>query len=396
MRHLFVTQDYPPDTGGMARRHVELCRRYPEPIAVSTVDAPGAAAFDAGEAYPVYRQPFGFRRAKVIGSQLRWAAWLVRHDRAAGPHLVHCGNIRPVGHAVWLAQRRTGAPYLVYVNGMDLLVERRKAASALKRRSTAAIFGRAAGVVANSEWTAQLAAAVMRETGVRRAPPVAAIDLGTDPAQFHPSRDTGALRRRFGLGEAMLLLTVARLVRHKGHDVAIQAVAALRESHPDLRYLVVGTGPDEPRLRALAAELGVADAVVFAGPLSDADVAEAYATADVYVGLSREDGPISVEGFGISFVEAGASGTPSVAGDSGGVRSAVRHGETGFVIPPSDPTAAAATIATLLADGDLRARMGERARQLVETHYNWQRVANETAEFARAVAAPSAAHAPHP
>lgn len=380
-RHLLVTQDYAPDLGGMARRHVELCRRYPPGMEVSTVAAPGAAPFDAAEPYAVHRQPFAFAGAKVITNQLRWGQWLVRYARRA-PVVLHCGNVRPAGYAVWMAHRRTGAPYLVYVNGLDLLIERRKARSAIKRRTAAAILGAAAGVVANSRWTADVAAEVMREVGVRHPPPVAAIDLGTDPAQFTPARDTGTLRRRLGLGDAPVLLTVARLVPHKGHDVAIEALARLGGGS-DARYLVVGAGPDEARLRALAAARGLAGRVVLTGALPDAEVAEAYATADVYVGLSRLDGPTSVEGFGISFVEAAASGTPSVAGDSGGVRSAVRDGETGFVVPPLDPDAAAAALRRLLDDAALRAAMGARGRRLVETHYNWERVARETADFAR-------------
>jgi phosphatidylinositol alpha-1,6-mannosyltransferase len=396
VRHLLVTQDFGPDLGGMARRHVELCRHYPEPIAASTVAAPGADAFDAGERYPVLRQPFDFRRAKLLASQLRWARWLVRRLRAEPAQLVHCGNVRPAGYAVWLAHRRTGVPYLVYVNGMDLLLERRKASSALKRRVAAAVFGGAAGVVANSAWTAALARDVMREVGVRHAPAVAAIDLGTDPSQFNPARDSGALRRRLGVGDARLLLTVARLVPHKGQDVAVRALAELRRAHAGLRYLVVGAGPDEARLRALAASLGVDDVVLFAGALPDAEVAEAYATADVYVGLSREEGATSVEGFGISFIEAAASGTPAVGGDSGGVRAAVRHEETGLVVPAHDASAAAHAIARLLGDAGLRARMGARGRELVRTHYNWERVARETAEFARAVTGHAAAAPPTP
>ena len=111
-------------------------------------------------------------------------------------------------------------------------------------------------------------------------------------------------------------------------------------------------------------------------------MAEAYATADVYLGLSRVDGGVNVEGFGISFVEAAASGTPSVAGDSGGVRSAVRDGETGFVVDPADTAQAAAALGRLLDDAGLRRRMGEAGRRSVETHYNWARVARETRDFA--------------
>jgi phosphatidyl-myo-inositol dimannoside synthase len=185
------------------------------------------------------------------------------------------------------------------------------------------------------------------------------------------------LRRRFGIGDAPLMLTVARLVPHKGQDVAIQALASLS---PEVRYLIVGKGPDELRLRAVAASCGVTDRVIFAGALTDEEIAEAYATATVYVGLSRREGDVSVEGFGISFVEAGASGTPSVAGDSGGVRAAVRDGETGIIVAPTAYDAAAA-IGQMIEDDALRGAMGSAARAAVESYYNWDRVARDTMAF---------------
>lgn len=403
MNHLFVTQDYAPDLGGMARRHVELCRRFaPDAMAVSTVAAPGAAAFDAGEGYEIDRQPFPFRTANRLASQARWARWLVRRARRApgasggGVDLVHCGNVRPVGYAVWWAHRRTGVPYVLYVNGGDVLREQRKVAgSLLKRRTARRIFGDAAAIVANSAWTADVTAGVMRAAGVRRPPPIVAIDLGTDPAHFHPSRDTGELRARLGVApDAPLMLTVARLVPHKGQDVALRALARLAPDFPALRYLLVGEGHDGGRLRALAAELGVADRAIFAGALDDAAVAEAYATATVYVGPSRLDRGVNVEGFGISYVEAGASGTPSVAGDSGGVRAAVRDGETGLVVPPEDDAAVAGAIRALLADPARRAAMGAAARRAVEDHYNWARVAEETRAFTRGLVAGAPRPAP--
>ncbi|MEK6609583.1 MAG: glycosyltransferase family 4 protein [Gemmatimonadota bacterium] len=381
-RHLFVTQNYAPELGGIARLHVELCRRLAHAggVRVSTVYQGDALAFDRGEGYPIERMPFARAGAKRLVSQLRWARRLVAQPGA----VLHCGNIRPAGYAVWYAHRRTAVPYLVYAYGLDLVKEWRKITDhPLKRWAARRILGDSAGIVAISAWSAELARTVMREAGVRRPPPVAAIDLGTDPAFFRPDRDTGSLRRRFGFGDAPLLLTVARLVPHKGQDVALRALAALP---PNVRYLVVGAGDDAGRLAAIAEQAGVADRVVFAGSLSDDEIAEAYATATVYVGLSREEG-VQAEGFGIAFVEAAASGTPSVAGDSGGVRSAVRDGETGFLVPPTDPAAAAAAIRRLLGDPTLLFKTGRAARQAVETHYNWDRFARETVEFADRVTA---------
>ena len=145
--------------GGMARRHVELCRRLaPDDVTVSTV-APDAdrqaeaSAFDAAEAYEIVRQPFPFRGAKTVFNQARWARWLAprcARGRPGAADIVHCGNIRPAGYPVWWAHHSTGVPYLVYVYGGDLLRERRKLArSALKQWTARCIFEHSAGVVAD-------------------------------------------------------------------------------------------------------------------------------------------------------------------------------------------------------------------------------------------------------
>jgi len=383
MRHLFVTVDYPPDLGGMARRHVELCRRLAnEGVIVSTVAAANAQRFDQEEPYRITREPFTFQGAKTATNRWRWARSIAR--RAAESDVIHCGNIRPCGYPLLMARRGavSRAPYLVYVNGSDLLQECEKiTASAVKRWFVRRLLGRCAGIVANSAWTAETAWALCETLGIDAADRIATIDLGTDPDQFRPDNDRGALRASLGWQGLCVALTVARLVPHKGQDVALRAMAAVVREHPTLRYLVIGDGPNEAALRRLASDLGVADRVAFAGPMSDQDVAEAYATSDVYIGLSRQDGK-AIEGFGISFVEASASGLPIIAGDSGGVRSAVRDGETGVVVKPNDADAVASALRQLLANPDRRKALGRAGRRAVETHYNWDRVARETTEFA--------------
>jgi phosphatidylinositol alpha-1,6-mannosyltransferase len=369
----------------MARRHVELCRRIAQgddSISVSTVQLAGAAEFDRDEPYPIHRQPFHFREANRLTSQMKWARWLTGYCRNR-IDLIHCGNIRPVGYSVQWASTRLGIPYLVYVNGGDLLRERRKAQSSrLKKVTARRILGGAAGIVATSRWVAELSSAVMEQVGVRDAPPVVALDLGTDPIQFHPAKDTGRVRREWGLTDEPVLLTVARLVPHKGQDSGIRATAALRSEFPRLRYVLVGEGHDEGRLRSLASDLGVSDCVVFAGAIADSDLPEAYATATIYLGASRLDEEINVEGFGISFLEAAASGVPVVAGDSGGVRSAVRDGETGVVVPPENVEMIVNALAGFLRDDERRRKFGDAGRRAVETHYNWDRVARDTRAFA--------------
>lgn len=383
VRHLFVTQDYPPDLGGMARRHVELCRRFPDErtsMEVSTVRSDVARAFDAGEPYKIDRQPFYFSEAKRFTNQVRWARWLLSPGRRS-VGIIHCGNVRPVGYAVALAHLRRRTPFLVYVNGSDLLREQQTLDNSRKKFGARRILGAASGIVATSEWVGRLAGELVERLGIRKAPPIGAFDLGTDPVFFSPAKSTGRLRNTWGIGQSPLLITVARLIPHKGQDVTIRAVAALGDEFPDLRYAIVGVGPDELRLRRLADDLGVAERVIFAGALTDEAVAEAYATATIYVGLSRVEEVIYAEGFGISFLEAAASGLPTVAGDSGGVRSAVRDGVTGRIVEPTNVRAAASAIRDFLNDPAKRVAFGANARSLVETYYNWDRVARDTREF---------------
>lgn len=390
LRNVFVTQNFPPTGGGMARRHAELVRRYGEPMDVSTVACEDASALDALEGYRIDRQEFPFSSAKLFANEIRWGRWLARRC-TTGIDVIHCGEIRPVGYAVWWANKRTDVPYVMYVNGGDLLRERRKTAAHWSKRISAyRLLSDAAGIVANSEWSASLTRDIMGEIGITSPPPVAAIDLGTDPAHFSPAGATGRLRAQLELGDAPIMLSVARLVPHKGQDTAIQTLAALHDEFPELHYVVVGRGDDESRLRALADTLRVADRVHFVGQLDDHGLADAYATSTVYVGLSRLDNGVNVEGFGISFVEAGASGIPVVGGDSGGVRAAIRDGETGIVVDPCDIRATTEAIGSIVRDSSLRSRMGAAGRAAVESYYNWNRVAAQTREFVHECVTPPA------
>jgi phosphatidyl-myo-inositol dimannoside synthase len=387
VRHLFVTQDYPPDLGGMARRHVELCRRFGDTsvtMDVSTVRADGAEEFDAGEPNRINRQPFYFSQAKLFTNQLRWTSWLLSRAQR-DVRVIHCGNVRPVGYAVTLANLWRRTPFLLYVNGSDLLREQDALSDPRKRFGAKKIFGAASGIVATSAWVGRLAEELVRDLQIRNSPPIGSFDLGTDPIFFNPNRDTGALRASWGIGSDPLLLTVARLVPHKGQDVTLRAMAALTEEFPTLRYAIVGTGPDEARLRALATELKLSDRTIFTGAVSDDEIAEAYATSTIYLGLSRVESVIFAEGFGISFLEAAASGVPSIAGDSGGVRSAVRDGITGIVVPPTEVRGVADALRDLLRNPQKRAAMGSSARNFVETYYNWDRVARDTRGFTEQV-----------
>ena len=386
MTTLLLAQDFPPMGGGIARLHGELARRFPKgELIVSTPSDPDAAEVDAGLPATIDRLPIGASRTKTLPGVLFWsrrAASLARQHRV---RFVHCGNVKPAGYPARWVYERLRVPYSLFLYGADLLSEQHKIRhSAIKRRMTRAIFGGAATLIAISNWTRDLALAVLGELGLDgHGQRLRVVHLGTDPTSFRPGIDPRAVRDRFALPDAgtRWLVTVARLQRHKGMDTVIAALPAILARAPDVRYAVAGAGPDRERLEKLTHRLGLADRVRFLGGVTDQDLPALYNLASVYVGASRRSERLGVEGFGISLVEASACGLPVVAGNSGGIPDAVQDGETGFLVPPEDPAALADAICRLLGDATLATRLGGNGRRAVETHFNWDRVVRDLREI---------------
>ncbi len=156
-----------------------------------------------------------------------------------------------------------------------------------------------------------------------------------------------------------MIVCVSRLVPRKGQDILIRAMPVVRRRLPDAALLLVGSGPHQSTLEGLAAEFGVAPHVVFTGPVPWSELPAHYAAGDVFAMPCRtRRGGLDVEGLGIVYLEASATGLPVVAGDSGGAPDAVREGETGFVVGGRDVGAVADRLVTLLADPALAAPDG--------------------------------------
>jgi len=386
MTTMLLAQDFPPMGGGIARLHGELARRFPKgDLIVSTPSDPDAAEVDAGLPAIIDRLPMGVRRTKALPGVLFWSRRATSLARQHKVRFVHCGNVKPAGYPARWVYERLRVPYSLFLYGADLLSEQHKIRhSAIKRRMARAIFGGAAVLVAISNWTRDLALAVLGDLGLDgHGQRLRVIHPGTDPTHFRPGADAVDLRERLGLPDrgTRWLVTVARLQQHKGMDTVIAALPAILARAPDVRYAVAGTGPDRERLEKLANKLGLGDRVRFLGGVSDRELPALYNLASVYVGASRRAERLGVEGFGIALVEASACGRPVVAGNSGGIPDAVRDGETGFLVPPEEPAAFADAICRLLADPAAAQRMGQNGRRAVETYFNWDRVVRDLREI---------------
>jgi phosphatidylinositol alpha-1,6-mannosyltransferase len=168
-------------------------------------------------------------------------------------------------------------------------------------------------------------------------------------------------------------------VPRKGIDTVLGALARVRESVPDVVYVVAGEGPDRERLEELAGRAGVNGSVRFVGAVPNDELALWYSLGDVFVMPSRSEPP-DVEGFGIVYLEAAACERPVVAARAGGVPDAVADGVSGLLVEPDDEVGLAQALTELLRDPARRADLGRRARERVLSEFTWDRIADRTFE----------------
>lgn len=169
--------------------------------------------------------------------------------------------------------------------------------------------------------------------------------------------------------DAFNVVSVARLVPFKGHDVALRVIAAARPKIPGVRFTIVGEGELRPQLEALAAELGIDDITTFEGAQQHERVVELFRGADAFLHMGTVAADGSVEAQGVSPAEASASGLPIVATFVGGLPEVVLDGETGLLVADGDVAGGAAALVRLQNDPALRARLGAAGRAFVERHY---------------------------
>jgi phosphatidyl-myo-inositol dimannoside synthase len=221
----------------------------------------------------------------------------------------------------------------------------------------------------------------------RLAPVVANLERlrpGVDLDAFSPSVDGSAVRRRYGLGDRPVIVCVSRLVARKGQDALVRALPMVRSRVPDAALLIVGEGPYRSTLDRMVRQLGLSKHVVFTGPPAPAELPAHYAAGTVYAMPCRtRHGGLDVEGLGLVYLEASASGLPVIAGDSGGAPDAVRDGVTGFVVNGRDVPAIAARITALLQDSSLAQRMGAAGRAWVESDWRWETQAARLTDLLR-------------
>ncbi|GAA2766440.1 glycosyltransferase family 4 protein [Streptomyces paradoxus] len=369
---LIVTNDFPPRPGGIqAFLHNMALRLDPQQLVVyastwkrTREGVEATRAFDAEQPFTVVRD----RTTMLLPTPgaTRRAVGLLREH---GCTSVWFGAAAPLG-LMAPALRAAGAERLVATtHGHEAGWAQLPAARQLLRR----IGDSTDTITYLGEYTRSRIASALTPGAAAR---MAQLPPGVDEKTFHPGSGGEEVRARLGLTDRPVVVCVSRLVRRKGQDTLIRAMPRILAAEPDTVLLIVGCGPYEKDLRRLAHETGVASAVRFTGAVPWSELPAHYGAGDVFAMPCRtRRGGLDVEGLGIVYLEASATGLPVVAGDSGGAPDAVLDGETGWVVRGGSAEEAADRITVLLADAELRRRMGERGREWVEEKWRWDLLA---------------------
>ena len=362
VKHLLVTNDFPPKIGGIQNLLYEWWRRLPsESFAVLTSPYSGSKQFDAAQSFEIRRT-----REPVLLPHPLMVRKINKMAKQFGAELVVLDPALPLG----LIGPNLNLPYAVVLHGAEIVVPGRLP---VVSRLLSRVLNNAELIIASGSYPAAEASRVCRSS--KR---IEVITPGVDIQRFKvlSSEQRIEARKRFGVAEdAELIVGISRLVPRKGFDVLIRAVARLAIEFPKLRLIVGGDGRDRARLERIAREL--MSPTTFLGRVSDDDLPKLYGCADINAMLCRSRWMgLEQEGFGIVFAEAAACGVPQIAGRSGGASDAVDHDITGLIV--EDPTRVddvVSSLRRLLVDKSQLLKMGQASRLRAENLFDYDKLA---------------------
>jgi phosphatidylinositol alpha-1,6-mannosyltransferase len=365
--------DFKPLLGGVANYGNELAVQFSKRARVHVLSRklPGRDEFDQGLPYTVSRIRTPYSALLSLPLFARTLRQLIRRHP---PDAVFCPMWLPDGAACRWALKGTAIPYFVAAHGTevfeDFTTARNSVRTVLARRLKRKVFRDAKKVFPVSHYTRK---AVLEEAGGNENG-VITVNNGVNSMIFKTTAGDSNLEARYRPRGEQILLTVTRLYPYKGVDRMLESLPAISQAVPDVKYLIVGEGPDRRRLEDLAARLGLQTRVSFLGRLALSEIVELYNLADLFVMLSREEPP-DVEGFGLVFLEAAACGLPSVGGRSGGIPDAIDEGKSGWLVDPNNVEAIASTIIGLLKSPE-RLQRASAVCLSTAPQKSWERVAD--------------------
>jgi glycosyltransferase involved in cell wall biosynthesis len=375
---LLLTSEFAPATGGIGTYAREVASAATDLGANVTVIAPDYlqdnASVDRSLPFEVRRFRGGLHSMRDLPSKIRLARSCIGAERYDVIHAADWPFFIPVALSRHLAQARI----LMTVHGTEI----NETQTPLKRLAirTLGVFGSRTDIAANSRYTREL----FRERFAVDPQRIHAIRLGVSDFWFGQRNGRDATRAAYGIApDRIVIVTVARITRRKGHPVTLAALSTLpRELRRQITWLVIGPDGENDYVQQLKHLVAAVDCDIrFLGAMPDQQIRDIYGAADFFCLTGVPDASGRVEGFGLVYLEAAAGGLPSVATAIGGVPDAVLADETGILVPPAIEDIACA-ITKLAEDTDTRSILAAGASAHARA-LSWERCAAETYRLPR-------------
>jgi phosphatidylinositol alpha-1,6-mannosyltransferase len=363
MKTLLITNDYPPIKSGISTLFYHIWRLLPRgKNLVLTPQVRGGMVFDQKDDahFTPIRYPHVSARLlplKLLNflTQCITVFYIVLHHNIK---LVHAGQLLTGGTIGYILKAILRRPYFVWVYGGETTPVY------LKNRWRKLFINL---LLTHAEKIITISPAVTNEFlsyGIKKGK-ICEILPGVDTTLFTPEKPAQELIDKHNLSGKVILLTVARLTPRKGQDMTIRALPLVAKKYDAIFYVIVGDGPYKNTLIQIAEDSGVSDRVLFAGSIPDEEIPSYYRLCDIYIMPNREveDSTDSVEGFGISFLEASASGKPVIGGRSGGAPFAIADGKSGVIVDPTSPEEIASALCDLIKNSKKAKSMGDYGRK---------------------------------
>lgn len=331
---LLITLEYPPDIGGIATYYKQIVDNDANLYAV---------------------------RLETDEWILPWLDFLrpvKQKIKELDIESLQVGHVLPLGYIALYYKKRLGIPYIVYIHGLDVL---QGSLSWWKKRWIKTILNQAEKIVTNSNFVKERTEKKYNLDANKFLVKYPTIDLEFIEEQV------AQLPVAEHLTNFKTILSVGRLVKRKGFDIVLEALANLDVE--DWRYWIIGEGPDRKRLRSIVKSYNLDRKVKFLGNIAGPRLYQYYNACDIFIMPSREING-DVEGFGIVFLEAAALGKPVIGGRSGGIPEAIIDGQTGILVNPREMHEIRDAIEKLLTDHALARRLGLQGYERVKTKFS--------------------------
>ena len=362
---LFITNDFPPRPGGIQTFVYELVRQFPSSdVTVLSSTWEGAEQFDQSHDFDVVRantkvllptpETLSLARKIIVAKNVKSVIF-----GAAAPLALLAKPLRALGvekiiafthghEAGWAKTPGTKQALKKIGNDVDVLTYL-------------------------TQYTKQ---EISKGLSINAVASMRQLLPAVDPQFFNPGNqiEGSRLREKVGFANRPTIVSVSRLMARKGHDELIKAMPELKKRIPGIALLIVGEGSYRNNLEKLITKLDLELDVYLTGKVPYLELPAWYGAGDVFAMPCRtRKAGWDVEGLGIVYLEASATGLPVIAGDSGGAPEAVAEGKSGFVVGGTDQEALIEKIELLFADNKLRKEMGEFGRQWILDNWTWDK-----------------------